>query len=438
MNAKTFFLGLLSLSLLFSCGKSTSDIAKQLTGDDAPPPSEARLAGTLATDFGSSGLVSVGLGTDQDTGQKVLFASDGSIFVGWHSFNTGTMSNDVVLWKFSPDGTLDTSFGGGSGTVTHHLKNETVYDMAIDSSGNIILVGDTNHLNTLQDLAIWKLTPTGALDTSFGSGNGYVIHSNAAGKGVDPIDIGFAVAIDSNDNIIVTGVSNFEAAIWKYTPTGNLHPTFAGGQGYFTSTTAYILQDIVLDSSDNIYLAASKSSDLAVWKLDSDGSFDTTFNGDGTFLFSGANYSSSLSLDPNGNLIVVGRDAPNMVILKLTPSGTLDTSFAGGLGYVSSSGTESGTPSQVLLDANGDIIVLGKHDNGSDDDAIIWKYTSTGQPDSTFASGNAYTKFNNISGGSGSSDEFLGGAISSEGALFSTGISFAGGTDDDMILIKLE
>ena len=438
MNAKTFFLGLLSLSLLFSCGKSTSDIAKQLTGDDAPPPSEARLAGTLATDFGSSGLVSVGLGTDQDTGQKVLFASDGSIFVGGHSFNTGTMSNDVVLWKFGPDGTLDTSFGVGTGRVIHHLASETVYDMAIDSSGNIILVGDSNYLNTFQDLIIWKLTPTGTLDTSFGSGNGYVIHSNAAGAGMDGLDVGFAVAIDSDDNIIVSGVSNFEAAIWKYTSSGSLHSTFAGGQGYFTSSTGYICHDIAVDSSDNIYVATSESSNLAVWKMDSDGNFDTTFDGDGTFLFSGSNNAFSLSLDPNGNLIVVGTDAPNMVILKLTPSGTLDTSFAGGLGYVSSSGTESGTPSQVLLDANGDIIVLGKHDNGSDDDAIIWKYTSTGQPDSTFASGNAYTKFNNISGGSGSNDEFLGGVISSEGALFSTGKSFAGGTDDDMILIKLE
>ncbi|MBC75946.1 MAG: hypothetical protein CME64_08010 [Halobacteriovoraceae bacterium] len=438
MNVKDFVILLSFLTSVTSCGRATSDIAKQLSGDDVQPPNEVRLTGTLATNFGSSGIVSTGLGTDFDSGQRAIIDSDGSIFVGGTSFNFATFTTDLVLWKFSPDGTLDTSFGEGTGRVTHHLKNETVYDMAIDSSGNIILVGETNHLNTLKDLAIWKLTPTGALDTSFGSGNGYVIHSNAAGAGIDGIDIGFAVAIDSSDNIIVSGVSNFEAATWKYTPSGNLHPTFAGGQGYFTSATGYICHDIVLDSSDSIYVATSQSSELAVWKLDSDGVFDSTFDGDGVFLFSGSNNSLSLTLDSNENIIVVGTDSPDIVILKLTLSGELDTSFAGGLGYVNSSGTESGTPSQVLLDANGDIIILGKHNNGSDDDAIIWKYTSTGQPDSTFASGNAYTKFNNISGGSGSNDEFLGGVISSEGALFSTGKSFAGGTDDDMILIKLE
>lgn len=127
--------------------------------------------------------------------------------------------DDAIVWKIRPNGTPDPSFGGtgyvrlGGAGATH----QRAYDVAIDSSGKLVVVGEALGASGL-DLAVWRLLPNGQLDSSFGLGLGYVLLNNAAGGNGD--DGGYAVCIQSNGRIVVAGYSQsaangFDLAVWR-------------------------------------------------------------------------------------------------------------------------------------------------------------------------------------------------------------------------------
>ena len=83
-------------------------------------------------------------------------------------------------------------------------------------------------------MVIWRYTPDGDLDTTFGT-NGIVVHDGAAGQ-ANSIDAGRSLAIDSFGRILVVGVSrntagNDDMVIWRYTPDGDLDTTFGEPDG---------------------------------------------------------------------------------------------------------------------------------------------------------------------------------------------------------------
>jgi hypothetical protein len=67
-------------------------------------------------------------------------------------------------------------------------------------------------------MAIWRFNPDGNLDTSFDDDNGYVIHHGAAGGNGE--DVGFDTVLDGAGRILVGGRSfdgvNFDMTIWRY------------------------------------------------------------------------------------------------------------------------------------------------------------------------------------------------------------------------------
>lgn len=127
--------------------------------------------------------------------------------------------DDAIVWKIRPNGTPDPSFGGtgyvrlgGAGAT-----NQRAYDVAIDSSGRLVVVGEALGSSGL-DLAVWRLLPNGQLDGSFGLGLGYVLLNNAAGG--NGADGGYAVRIQDNGRIVVAGYSQsaangFDLAVWR-------------------------------------------------------------------------------------------------------------------------------------------------------------------------------------------------------------------------------
>jgi predicted small lipoprotein YifL len=79
------------------------------------------------------------------------------------------------------------------------------------------------------------ITIIGALDTTYDS-DGIVSHDSAAGGSA--IDTAYGSIIDSNDNLIVVGVSwnatsDKDVAVWRYLPSGTLDTSFGGGDGIY-------------------------------------------------------------------------------------------------------------------------------------------------------------------------------------------------------------
>src|SRR5207248_1345803 len=79
------------------------------------------------------------------------------------SFN-GQPVNHIA--RMQTDGRLDTSFTIGSGF------DASVYTLALDSIGNILVGGTFNSFNGTQRRHIARLTSSGSLDTSFRPGAG--------------------------------------------------------------------------------------------------------------------------------------------------------------------------------------------------------------------------------------------------------------------------
>lgn len=441
---------ILSFTILVGCGKASLDDLRESLSDSpsTEPTEEYSLEGVLSSSFaGGSGILTRPGAIGPSYGRSVLVDDSGSIFVGGYSSTMDSFTQDMAIWKFNQDGSPDTSFGGGDGVFTHSINNaETVNAMAIDSNGYIILVGTTFVSGNSDELAVWKVTPTGALDTSFGGGNGYVIHGNAAGG--NGYDEGNAVAIDSNDNIIVAGRSGgstgTKAALWKYTSNGVLDTSFGGGDGIITTASNGVKTAVVVDSADNIYVTGYAGGEITLWKYDSVGTLDSSFDSDGIFVFTdpGSDYSYDLVLDQTGNILLTGEmyDGSNsdMFIMRVTPLGILDTNFGAGQGYITHNNAAGGNGydagKAIKLDSEGNILVAGSSFD-STNDLAIWKVSPQGQLDASFGIGNGYITINDIAGGN-SGDRGEGLALTASGTLMVTGSS--AGSTDEMFLLNLE
>ena len=432
-----------SLSTLFSCGKASIESAKQLLNNTANEPNS--LKGNLSANFGTGGIVTQDIvefsTSSNDLGKQVLIDETGSIFVA----GTGGPVPNAAIWKFDSNGILDTSFGGGDGLFTDRIgSSDRVNDMAFDSLGNIILVGKTFISGEADDLAVWKITPSGVLDTTFGGGTGYVTHRTASGSVYEE---GYSVTIDSNNNIIVSGTTTSNgAAIWKFTPTGVPDTSFGGGSGFVLNATFSFANGVTVDENDNIY-ATGNGGGIKVVKYDSNGDPDLSFSGDGSFEYdnpSGSEGASDIALDSSGNVVITGSQSNgadnDMLVMRITPTGTLDTTFGSGQGYIThhnaalGNGSDSG--SALTLDSDGNILVIGESE-GATKDIAIWKISAAGSLVTSFGNGDGFVTFDDLAGGNGY-DIGYGLARTDSGKLAATGLSQSATTSEDMVLFLLE
>ncbi len=222
-------------------------------------------------------------GNSTDDGSAVAIDSSGRYVVAGGSFG-GT--NDMAVWRFLPDGSLDTSFNG-VGYFTHDNAAgggafDIAYALAIDSSGRIFVAGDSERAGPYSTMTLWRLTPTGQLDTSFGNG-GFVSRFGDAGEVATDNSRGRGVAIDTRGRILVCGSAvnasfDGDMMVWRFLDNGALDTSFAGGDGFFQhngaagfefSDDACSAMQIAIDG--RIVLAGSSDNgtdvDMAAWRL---------------------------------------------------------------------------------------------------------------------------------------------------------------------------
>ena len=134
-------------------------------------------AGDLDTTFGGDGRVTAAFdlgGGGTDFGQAVAIDSLGrAVAVGL--VQRGTTDYDFGIARFNPDGSPDPNFGVRGKAVVSFDRGgglfDSAHDVAIDSLGRIVVVGQVEFSGGDFDFGVARLLADGSPDTSF-SGDG--------------------------------------------------------------------------------------------------------------------------------------------------------------------------------------------------------------------------------------------------------------------------
>ena len=309
-------------------------------------------------------------GTGNDIGYAVAVDSLDNIIVTGYTTSDGAGSADFLIAKYNSSGVLqwDRTLGG--------TGDDLGYGVAVDSLDNIIVFGFTNSYGAgSEDLLVAKYNSSGVLQWD----------KTLGGTGTD---WGYGVAIDSLDNIIVTGFTVSDGAggsdvlVAKYNSSGVLQwDRTLGGTGAESG------QAVAIDSLDNIIVAGWTQSDGAgsydflIVKYNSSGvlQWDRTLGGTGDDRGYGA------AIDSLDNIIVIGATASDgagsydLLLAKYNSSGVLQWDRTLG-------GTGGDVGNAVAVDSLDNIIVTGRTDSdgAGNQDALLAKLPSDGSLEGTY------------------------------------------------------
>jgi uncharacterized delta-60 repeat protein len=402
-----------NLGNYYVAGITTGSLGEVVGGGNDVFVAQFDSNGALINSFGGGdgiaqlGAVSIGQGPSGDefvgamaydaTGNMYLAGStNGSL--GEASFNTYSWGTDIFVMKIDDSGNLDASFGlngirrlGTTSLGSLAANDDWVWDIAIDSSENIYLLGDGLGA---AGFFVAKLTSTGAFDTTFHSDG---INHFGASVSIWELD---KIRVDSSGAVYVAGVtqghfgetnggsSSNDAFVAKITAAGILDTTFGGGDGVIQLGSTSLgasrargretVNDLIINSAGELFLTGTtwrwagsggtlgdsntNSEDVYIAKFSSSGALDLTFGGgDGI-----AQLGGSLGARANGN------DAPRNI--HFGPSGTL---------------LVSGVTTGALGEANAGVA-----------DIFVAKFTSAGVLDTTFGGGDGVAQLGSVTIGS--------------------------------------
>jgi uncharacterized delta-60 repeat protein len=381
--------------------------------------------------------------------------SDGKILLTGHT--GATADTDFVLSQFNDDGTPDTDFGS-NGTVGYDSGNRDVSSGSIiQPDGKIIIVGSTYNYpaepNRYSSL-VMRVNEDGSLDTGFGTG-GFAIHENPSGS-----EMATSVALDANDDLIIGLAQQNPSEIFRDGAVGKVSSSGSSFEILYEVPDTFLenrsgINDVKVQPDGKIVIAGYRTpevfSDMALGRLNSDGSIDSDFGTDGYVYFSidpensVIEYSQAFTIHlyPDGRIMVTGdgmnydAEVSRSILGRVNADGSRDTSFGNdGQVLVSYAGDYQyylhGNTTLILPD--GKIMIGGAKNQGD--------FEETGDKNFAFAlrneNGSAYSGFGNNGNASISKtgDQRIMGLGWQSGKIVAVGYSDTA-NDDGYVLMRL-
>jgi uncharacterized delta-60 repeat protein len=235
------------------------------------------------------------------------------------------------------------------------------------------------------------LSQPGSLDHSFG------IFGIAMSPVISQLSYAHALAIQPDGKILVTGHMDvngtFRIFVVRYLNDGTPDPSFPtvltsiGNSGEYARAIA-VQNDGKVVVGGHI---AGNHSDLLVMRLDSTGSYDTTFGAGGIVITDFQNSSNDetngLVIQPDGKIVIAGWSSINVndvAVVRYNTDGSVDSTF-GAAGRVSTDLGRVEEGHHIALQPDGKILVAGFASSSvTANDVAIFRYHSNGQPDTSF------------------------------------------------------
>ena len=326
--------------------------------------------GDLDTTWGGTGVV-VEAQSDPTSAFAVANYPDDRVLVIGNVY--ADPETRMLLTRFLPDGSLDTSCNG-TGEFIDTGNVATASDVVVLDDGSFVVAG-TMQINNLSTLFLAKFNSSCNIDISFGN-FGVATFSEFSGTS------GQALALQDDGKIVVVGdeyptisdSSDQRILVARFSSTGVLDTSFATGGRFISSPNEKgSAADVTIDSSGHIVFAGSIVGTIAadaaiVGRLTSSGQLDNSFGDLGYFIneLSGDPQLKSVALRPNGHLVAVGSfieptpgATKSILTLCLDNTGILDAECGStGWGYLGAS-TIDAVATSVTVTADGFIIMGG-------------------------------------------------------------------------------
>jgi uncharacterized delta-60 repeat protein len=299
--------------------------------------------------FGSGGslLVQPASAPAFGSGGPAAVAPDGSVYeTGVLESNPETGFNrKLTVAKFDTNGSLIGSYGSGGFNYLSFSQDATdtgTYPGAImpRADGSVLLAGTTLSSDTREQLYIAKIKANGAPDGTFGtSGPGYTDVQAREPGGSD--SQGTALAIAPDGSLYVGGFADDTSdrsamSVTRFGAGGAVDTTFGSmGIRRIQLGTApegrSVTNSVVVQPDGKVILVGVAETDsthrkLAIVRLNTDGSLDTSFGQGGVDLLQFATNATSLetngaaaTLTPDGRLLIAGAyDTPGGTVGFIT------------------------------------------------------------------------------------------------------------------------
>lgn len=209
--------------------------------------------GTLDNTFDGDGRVLCDSGKNRDAFALAIQA-DGKIIIA------GTIDSNFALYRYNSNGSLDNTFGVSGKVITDIgiTSLDIIYSLALQSDGKIVAAGTTTNSSTNSDIALIRYNSNGSVDNTFGTAGKVITNLGA-------FDEGTSLAILSNGKIIVAGASDEKFAVLRYNSDGSLDNTFDTDGKVITAIGASATgTSVAIQSDDKIVVAGVSDDDFAI------------------------------------------------------------------------------------------------------------------------------------------------------------------------------
>ncbi|HEX9896328.1 MAG TPA: SBBP repeat-containing protein [Dehalococcoidales bacterium] len=307
-----------------------------------------------------------GPGNSADMASDLAIDTSGNVYVTGYSHGSGT-AYDFATIKYDNNGVERwVARYNGTGNI-----DDCPYDLAIDVSGNVYVTGYSRGSGTSYDFATIKYNNNGVQQ--------WLARYNGPGNSGDTAE---ALAVDTSGNVYVTGesvgIGTYEDfATIKYNNNG-VQQWVARYNG--TGNRVDIPTDLAIDTSGNVYIAGGSVGigtyeDFATIKYNNNGvqQWVARYNGP----VNSSDGVEALAIDTSGNVYVTGESiisgtSYDFATIKYDNNGVQQW-----VARYNGTGNGSDWPTDLAIDTSGNVYVTGES-IGTDHDFATIKYNNNG------------------------------------------------------------
>lgn len=311
----------------------------------------AQIPGTLNPSFSDNGWDTTFGNNNGFEITRVLIQPDEKILVCAEA-NFSDEGHQAVIIRYITNGSPDPDFGGGDGMVrSKDDDNINLFTraagMALQSTGKIIVAGDQFYNSE----RIFRLNANGTLDDTFGT-DGVIDVNRPNSEFIYHVAVQSddKIIVCGKESRFVSGVLEPHVFLWRFTPDGAMDMSFgnAGVVSYNsqawlgTFETYLVINDLIVLPNDDIIVNQSftnyPNNFVMLSKLDAEGAFDPSFgiaghstksvrSNDGVYTY------SSAAVQENGSIIssLTTRDTINATytesVFRVNAQGQIDPSL---------------------------------------------------------------------------------------------------------------